>query len=283
MKLQEGYGRSERNYQGKLDEAPREIPSVLVVLEAVRADSPAHMWTKDETNVCASVEKAKKAIGGRSDIKIFLALVQLNDSIPRHMQSPDKLELANERITALRKRCELDAKCALLLYSGDVDSGEQPTTTLRKLFKSIKEMSVEHYRVVCRRIKSYRGRVDKHSAGGCALLIRYNFKVAQYYEAREHTAKTLRHYNAAYKAVQSLHDMMLHSPEAFQISEREIFRIAEVVHLRTCLVYAEGGNVQKAVEQFSAHTERFCTGKVPSGDFERAAFISRQYDVFDEL
>ena len=110
------------------------IPSVLVVLEAVRADSPAHMWTKDETNVCASVEKAKKAIGGRSDIKIFLALVQLNDSIPRHMQSPDKLELANERITALRKRCELDAKCALLLYSGDVDSGEQPTTTLRKLF-----------------------------------------------------------------------------------------------------------------------------------------------------
>ena len=262
-RISEAAGRNMESVQGIIKanwmKKHRElIPSVVVVVVSVRADAPAHLWSSEEAKVCAEVEGAKRSLGDRSDIKIFLALVQPNDSIPREMQSADKLELANERVAALRKRCDVDAKCISLLYSGDVDSSERPTMALRKLFKSIKEMSVEHYRVVCRRIKSYRGRVDKHSTGGCTLLIRYNFKVALYYEAREHVAKALRHYAAAYKSAQSLHDMYLAArghTEAFLIQEAELFYVAEIIHVRICFIYAS----QEKCKSLSISLERIRT------------------------
>ncbi|OQR81114.1 hypothetical protein ACHHYP_16730 [Achlya hypogyna] len=239
------------------------LPSLVLLFYAFEPRLAARDWAIQETVIRDEVEDLRRNLSGR-ECKILLVLVQFLDDGP-----PSNGGNADERLSSLRKRAELDSKSVWLLK----DIGRTAPSVI-KLEKAIREHAIEYYKTQAKRVK-------KSKKPTRAVAVRHSFKVAHFYEFRRHTVKMLTHYEAAYKALLSL--PMADAAEAD--AHAQIKAVAEFVHFK--LVYHHifsTHNLKLAIDQMQRHMKAFSRAVGPlDRAHEHWAWVSRQYHVFGQL
>ncbi|RHY83041.1 hypothetical protein DYB35_007442 [Aphanomyces astaci] len=249
------------------------LPSVVLLLYAFEPRLATRDWAIQETVIRDEVEDLRRMLSGR-DVKILLVLVQLLDDAattasPSTSSSMVNVPSSDDRLQSLRKRAELDAKSVWLLK--DIVSRTHPT--LIKLEAAIRMNAIEYYKAQAKRVK-------KAKNPSKLMAARHSFKVAHYYEFRQHMSKMVVHYEAAYKSL--LH--MAVSSSSVEV-QTQVRAVAEFVHFK--LVYhalLTNRQLKTAVDQLHRHMASPVSQIPPNDDIcMHWGYMSRQYHVFGQL
>ncbi|ETV73007.1 hypothetical protein H257_12052 [Aphanomyces astaci] len=250
------------------------LPSVVLLLYAFEPRLATRDWAIQETVIRDEVEDLRRMLSGR-DVKILLVLVQLLDDAATTTASPStsssmvNVPSSDDRLQSLRKRAELDAKSVWLLK--DIVSRTHPT--LIKLEAAIRMNAIEYYKAQAKRVK-------KAKNPSKLMAARHSFKVAHYYEFRQHMSKMVLHYEAAYKSL--LH--MAESSSSVEV-QTQVRAVAEFVHFK--LVYhalLTNRQLKTAVDQLHRHMASPVSQISPNHDIcMHWGYMSRQYHVFGQL
>ncbi|KAL3675158.1 hypothetical protein R1sor_025106 [Riccia sorocarpa] len=236
-------------------------PAVLAVLlscEQVYGD-PAQ-WLQ----VFSNIDTIKGVIRGRN-IKLVVAVVQ-----------PSVLGDMNEdRLTALRKRAEVDAKNCLTFVTHE----SELKRSLLRLGSVMGELASMYYRDEGRRVKL---RIEKKAYSSLELSVRYNFKVAVYAEFRRDWVTALKFYETAYSLLQEVITAHMELQPVQRIVELKA--VAEQLHFKISTLLLHSGKESEAVKWFRQHIAWYkrLVGP-PEGAFLHWAWVCKQYQVFAEL
>lgn len=236
------------------------IPSVVVALFSYLhvAGDPAQ-WLQ----VCSDVDQLKTLTRPRN-IRLVVVVHSSND------------EMSEDRLLALRKRAEVDAKFLLLFNPDDASDLQQ---SLKRLGNAFAESATSYYRDEGRRIKT---RIEKRTFNSVDLHVRYCFKVAVYAEFRSDWVEALRFYEDAYHALREMVATLTRLPGIQRLIE--IKTVAEQLHLKISTLLLHGGKLTEAVKWFRQHyaSYRKLVGS-PENIFLHWEWVSRQFLVFAEL
>ncbi|KAL3828855.1 hypothetical protein ACJIZ3_017657 [Penstemon smallii] len=241
------------------------IPAVVAALfssDNVYGD-PAQ-WLQ----VCTDLENLKAVIRGRN-IKLVVVVVVVT-------QSGHKDDTSEDRMTALRKRAELDAKNLIVFVPDDELELKQ---SLSRLWTAFTELANTYYRDEGRRIKT---RLEKKNFSSMELNVRYCFKVAVYAEFRRDWAEALRLYEDAYHALREMVGTSTRLPPIQRLVE--IKAIAEQLHFKMSTLLLHGGRVVEAIARLRQHIGNYrkLVG-APEVIFLHWEWLGRQYLVFAQL
>eukprot|EP01018_Ginkgo_biloba_P032269 Gb_22022 [translate_table: standard] len=238
------------------------VPAVVAALfsrEHVYGD-PAQ-WLQ----VCTNLDNLKTVIRGRN-IKLVVVVVQLTNND----------DVNEDRLVALRKRAEVDAKCFSIFVRQDPS---ELNRSLKRLGNIFGELSNAYYREEGRRNKL---RIEKKNFNSIELNIRYNFKVAVYAEFRRDWVEALKFYQNAYTILQE----MFNTPAELLPIQRlvEIKAVAEQLHFKVSTLLMHSGKGTDAIKWFRQHMDWYKRLVGP----KKAAFlhwewVSKQFLVFAEL
>ncbi|KAG6552262.1 hypothetical protein Mapa_006112 [Marchantia paleacea] len=237
-------------------------PAVLAVLlscDQVYGD-PAQ-WLQ----VCSNIDIIKGVIRGRN-IKLVVAVVQpsLNG------------EMNEDRLTALRKRAEIDPKNCLIFITHD--PGELKRSLLR-LGSIMGELASMYYRDEGRRVKL---RIEKKTYSSIELSVRYNFKVAVYAEFRRDWVTALKFYETSYSLLQEVITAHMELQPVQRIVELKA--VAEQLHFKISTLLLHSGKESEAVKWFRQHIAWYKRLVGPlEGAFLHWAWVCKQFQVFAEL
>ncbi|CAN0898699.1 Trafficking protein particle complex subunit 11 [Linum grandiflorum] len=244
------------------------VPAVLASLftsEQISGD-PAQ-WLQ----VCADLENLRNVMRPKN-IKLVVVVV-----VPPSFYTSSSDEIISEdRMAALRKRAELDAKQVVFFNSADE---LQLKESLNKLASTLAELAATYYREEGRRIKA---RVEKKNINTIQLNIRSCFKVAVYAEFRRDWAEALRFYEDAYSMLRQ----MVSTSNSLPVIQRlvEIKIVAEQLHFKISTLLLHGGKIADAISWFRKHNTSYrnLVGP-PVAIFMHWEWMSRQFLVFAEL
>ncbi|CAN1169740.1 Trafficking protein particle complex subunit 11 [Linum perenne] len=244
------------------------VPAVLAALftsEQISGD-PAQ-WLQ----VCTDLENLRNVMRPKN-IKLVIVVV-----VPPSFYTSSSDEIINEdRMAALRKRAELDAKNVVFFNSGDE---LQLKESLNKLAASLVELAATYYREEGRRIKAL---VEKKNINSIQLNIRCCFKVAVYAEFRRDWAEALRFYDDAYHMLRQ----MVSTANSLPVIQRlvEIKIVAEQLHFKISTLLLHGGKIADAISWFRKHNTSYrnLIGP-PEAILMHWEWMSRQFLVFAEL
>lgn len=237
------------------------VPAALVVLlsrDEVYGD-PAQ-WLQ----VCTNLDNIKNVIRGRNT-KLVIVIVQPT------LLSGDAVE---DRLMALRKRAEVDAKYFLSFISQEPSEQKR---SLARLGSILGELATMFYKEEGRRIRL---RLEKRTFSSIELGVRYNFKVAVYAEFRRDWVEALKFYEAAYTLLQEV------VPIELQPIQRlvELKSVAEQLHFKVSTFLLHGGKEAEAVKWFRQHISFYKLLVGPSeGFFLHWSWVSKQFLVFGVL
>ncbi|KAE9597923.1 putative tetratricopeptide-like helical domain, immunoglobulin-like, Foie gras liver health family 1 [Lupinus albus] len=239
-----------------------QIPSVLAPIfpsQHVFGD-PSH-WLQ----LCSDLDSIKTVIRGRN-IKLAVVIVQTN--------AHD--EVSDDRMIALRKRAEVDAKYVITLNPNDNSELKQSLNSLANIFS---ELASAYYREEGRRIKQ---RIEKKNVSSPELIVRYCFKVAVYAEFRSDWAEALKFYEEAYHTLREIVGVTTRLPAVQRLVE--IKSISEQLHFKISTLLLHSGKVTEAVTWFRQHKNAYkrLVG-APEATFIHWEWMSRQFLVFGEL
>ncbi|KAK7262793.1 hypothetical protein RJT34_30374 [Clitoria ternatea] len=238
------------------------IPSVLASLfpsHHVFGD-PAH-WLQ----VCSDLDSIKTVIRGRNIKLAVVVVVQSNAD-----------EITEDRMLALRKRAEVDAKYVVVLNPNDTSELKQ---SLTKLASTFSELAGAYYREEGRRVKQ---RIEKKNLSSVELIVRYCFKVAVYAEFRSDWAEALKFYEEAYHTLREIVGVTTRLPAVQRLVE--IKSISEQFNFKISTLLLHSGKVTEAVTWFRQHKNAYkrLVG-APEAIFIHWEWMSRQFLVFGEL
>ncbi|CAL1366675.1 unnamed protein product [Linum trigynum] len=244
------------------------VPAVLAALfnsEQISGD-PAH-WLQ----VCTDLENLRNAIRPKN-IKLVVVVV-----VPSSFLASSNDEIISEdRMGALRKRSELDAKHIVFFNSGDE---LQLKESLNKLGSTFAELATAYYREEGRKIKP---RVEKKNVSSIELNIRNCFKVAVYAEFRRDWIEALNFYEDAYHILRQMVSTSTRLPVIQRLVEIKI--VAEQLHFKIATLLLHGGKIADAIAWFRKHNASYRNLVGPPGVvFMHWEWISRQFLVFAEL
>ncbi|CAL0330809.1 unnamed protein product [Lupinus luteus] len=185
-------------------------------------------------------------------------------------------EVIDDRMIALRKRAEIDAKYVITLNPNDNSELKQSLNSLANAFS---ELASIYYREEGRGIKQ---RIEKKSVSSVELIVRYCFKVAVYAEFRSDWAEALKFYEEAYHTLREIIGVTTRLPPVQRLVE--IKSISEQLHFKILTLLLHSGKVTEAVTWFRQHKNvyRKLVG-APEATFIHWEWMSRQYLVFGEL
>ncbi|KAG4951880.1 hypothetical protein JHK85_045747 [Glycine max] len=234
------------------------LPSVLAAL------FPSHHLLGDPAQwlqVCSDLDSIKTVIRGRN-IKFAVVVVVQNNAD----------EISEDRMIALRKRAEVDAKHVVVLNPND-------TSDLKQLASTFSELAGTYYREEGRRIKQ---RVEKKNVSSVELIVRYCFKVAVYAEFRSDWTEAMKFYEEAYHTLREIVGVTTRLPAVQRLVE--IKSISEQLHFKISTMLLHSGKVTEAVTWFRQHMNAYkrLVG-APDGIFLHWEWMSRQFLVFGEL
>ncbi|RDX97602.1 Trafficking protein particle complex subunit 11, partial [Mucuna pruriens] len=234
------------------------LPSVLAALFS------SHHLTGDPAQwlqLCSDLDSIKTVIRGRN-IK-FAVVVVVNTNAD---------EINEDRMIALRKRAEVDAKHVVVLKPND-------TSELKQLASTFTELAGAYYREEGRRIKQ---RIEKKNVGSVELIVRYCFKVAVYAEFRSDWTEALKFYEEAYHTLREIVGVTTRLPAVQRLVE--IKSISEQLHFKISTLLLHSGKVTEAVTWFRQHKNAYkrLVG-APEATFLHWEWMSRQFLVFAEL
>ncbi|KHN38851.1 Trafficking protein particle complex subunit 11 [Glycine soja] len=234
------------------------LPSVLAALFPSHhlLGDPAH-WLQ----LCSDLDSIKTVIRGRN-IKFAVVVVVQNNAD----------EISEDRMIALRKRAEVDAKHVVVLNPND-------TADLKQLASTFSELAGTYYREEGRRIKQ---RIEKKNVSSVELIVRYCFKVAVYAEFRSDWTEALKFYEEAYHTLREIVGVTTRLPAVQRLVE--IKSISEHLHFKISTLLLHSGKVMEAVTWFRQHKNAYkrLVG-APDGIFLHWEWMSRQFLVFGEL
>lgn len=239
------------------------MPAVLaVLLDRDQVYGDPTQWLE----VCTNLDNIKAVIRGRN-IKLVVAIVQ----------PTSQGEVNEERLSALRKRAEVDAKCCILFITHEPSELRR---SLARLGSIMGELATTFYREEGRRVKL---RVEKKSYSSLELSVRYNFKIAVYAEFRRDWVAALKFYETAYSLLQ---EVITSTSMELQPVQRvvEMKAVAEQLHFKISNLLLHGGKETEAVRWFREHASWYKQMVGPfEGYFLHWAWISKQFQVFGEL
>ncbi|GKV21863.1 hypothetical protein SLEP1_g31801 [Rubroshorea leprosula] len=215
--------------------------------------------------VCSDLDQLKALIRSRNT-KLLVIVV--------HSSSKD--EISEDRLLALRKRAEVDAKYLLFFNPNDPFELKQ---SLSRLGTAFAELAMVYYRDEGRRIKT---RIEKKAFNSVDLHVRYCFKVAVYAEFRRDWVEALKFYEDAYHALRETVATLTRLPGIQRMVE--IKTVAEQLHFKISTLLLHGGKLTEAVKWFQQHcaSYRRLVGS-PENIFLHWEWVSRQFLVFAEL
>ncbi|KAK7386570.1 hypothetical protein VNO78_26903 [Psophocarpus tetragonolobus] len=237
------------------------LPSLLAAL------FPSHHLSSADPalslQLSSHLDSIKSVIRGRN-IKLAVVVVVQDDS--------DEIE---DRIIALRKRAEVDAKHVVVLNPKASD----PKQSLHRLASTFSELAGAYYREEGRRIKQ---RIEKKNISSVELIVRYCFKVAVYAEFRSDWTEALKFYEEAYHTLREIVGVTTRLPAIQRLVE--IKSISEQLHFKISTLLLHSGKVAEAVMWFRQHKNAYkrLVG-APEGIFLHWEWMSRQFLVFGEL
>ncbi|KAK7360369.1 hypothetical protein VNO77_02357 [Canavalia gladiata] len=237
------------------------VPSVFAAL------FPSHHVFGDPAQwlqVCSDLDSIKTVVRGRN-IKLTVVVV--------HAYAD---EISEDRMIALRKRAEVDAKCVVVLNPNDTSEFKQSLGRLANIFS---ELAAAYYKEEGRRIKQ---RIEKKNVGSVELIVRYCFKVAVYAEFRTEWAEALKFYEEAYHTMREIVGVTTRLPAVQRLLE--IKSISEQLHFKISTLLLHSGKVTEAVTWFRQHKNAYkrLVG-APEATFLHWEWMSRQFLVFGEL
>uniref|UniRef100_A0A7N0TQY9 Trafficking protein particle complex subunit 11 domain-containing protein n=1 Tax=Kalanchoe fedtschenkoi TaxID=63787 RepID=A0A7N0TQY9_KALFE len=237
------------------------IPAVIAALFSyAQISGDPTQWLQ----VCTDLENLKFISRGRN-IRLVLIIVQ---------ETPMD-EINEERMTALRKRAEVESKHVIFV----TPNTSEFTESLNRLAIVFAELANTYYRDEGRRIKT---RIERKSYGSVEMNIRCCFKVAVYAEFRRDWAEALRLYEDAYHALREMVATSTRLPATQRLVE--IKTIAELLYFKISTLLLHGGKVAEAVKWFRQHNTSY-RRLIGSSEvaFLHWEWMSRQYLVFAEL
>ncbi|EPS72818.1 hypothetical protein M569_01938, partial [Genlisea aurea] len=243
------------------------IPSVVAALFSSRdIFGDPSQWLQ----VCTDLENLKATIRGRN-IKLILVNV---DTLAH------KDETIEDRVTALRKRAEVDSK-NLITFVLDNELELQQSLNRHEILltASLADLSNLYYKDEGRRIKA---RLERKSFSSMELHVRYGFKGAVYAEFRRDWLEALKLYEDAYHTLQEMIGKSSGRPPIQYLLE--IKTIAEYLHFKMSTLLQHGGKYVDASSLFRKHTTdyRIHVG-APEVVFLHWEWLSRQYLAFAQL
>ncbi|XP_010547392.1 PREDICTED: uncharacterized protein LOC104819155 isoform X2 [Tarenaya hassleriana] len=184
--------------------------------------------------------------------------------------------MSEDRLTALRKRAELDSKY-VLFFDPNVDS--ELKLSLSRMASTFAELSLTYYREEGRRIKT---RIEKKNFNSIDLNVRYCFKVAVFAEFRREWAEALKFYEDAYTTLRDMIGTSTRLPAIQRLVE--IKTLAEQLHFKISTLLLHSGKFVEAVTWFHQHKASYekVVGS-PEVIFLHWDWMSRQFLVFAEL
>ncbi|QCD82178.1 trafficking protein particle complex subunit 11 [Vigna unguiculata] len=229
---------------------------------------PSHHLTGDPAQwlqLCSDLDSIKALIRGKS-IKFAVVVVV----------SSNADEISEDRMIALRKRAEVDAKYVIVLNPNDTANLK---VSLHRLASTFSELAVAYYREEGRRIKH---RIEKKNANSVELIVRYCFKVAVYAEFRSDWTEALKFYEEAYHTLREIVGVTTRLPAIQRLVE--IKTISEQLYFKISTLLLHSGKVAEAVGWFRQHKNAYkrLVG-APEGIFLHWEWMSRQFLVFGEL
>ncbi|KAJ1434079.1 Tetratricopeptide-like helical domain superfamily [Sesbania bispinosa] len=241
------------------------VPAVLAALfpsQHVFGD-PAQ-WLQ----VCSDLDSIKAVIRGRN-IKLVVVVVHTN---PHD-------EISEDRMIALRKRSEVEAKYVVVLNPNDESELQQSLNRHALLANTFSELAGVYYREEGRRVKQ---RIEKKNVSSVELIVRYCFKVAVYAEFRSDWAEALKFYEEAYHTLREIVGVTTRLPAIQRLVE--IKSISEQLHFKISTLLLHSGKVTEAVTWFRQHKNAYkrLVG-APEATFLHLEWMSRQFLVFGEL
>jgi hypothetical protein len=168
------------------------LPSVVLALFDFKPQASAQEWAAQENKIAEEVHKLKRQLEVR-ECRRFIVLQE--EGSTRLSES----SLVEERLSSLRRRCELDSKSVIMLNTAEMTPGSQK---MHWLEDKLRALSLEYYQLQAKRVKKHKRHINKTNQ--LALHVRHSFKIAHFYEFRRQTDKMLKHYSAAYKLVRDL-------------------------------------------------------------------------------
>ncbi|KAJ6293315.1 hypothetical protein OIU78_025323 [Salix suchowensis] len=192
--------------------------------------------------VCTDIENLKN-VSRPKNIKLIVVVV--------HSSSND--EISEDRMIALRKRAEIDAKYSVIFNASDDLLLKQSLDRLRSTFAELANLNV-----------------------------RYCFKVAVYAEFRRDWVEALRFYEDAYQILRE----MVGTAKKLPLIQRlvQIKTVAEQLHFKISTLLLHGGKVAEAITWFRQHNVSYRRLVGPTDvAFLHWEWMSRQFLVFAEL
>ncbi|KAM0034067.1 putative trafficking protein particle complex subunit 11 [Helianthus debilis subsp. tardiflorus] len=184
--------------------------------------------------------------------------------------------ITEERMVALRKRAEVDAKYVITFIP---DDASELNLSLNRLGNIFGELAVTFYRDEGRKVKT---RLEKKSYGSIEFNVRYCFKVAIYAEFRRDWAEALRMYEDGYHALREMIGTSTRLPAIQRLVE--IKMVAEQFHFKISTLLLHGGKVLEAIKWFRQHNASYKNLTGPTQvSFLHWEWLSRQFLVFAEL
>ncbi|KAI3668917.1 hypothetical protein L6452_40134 [Arctium lappa] len=239
------------------------VPAVVAALfDSDQLSGDPAQWLQ----VCTDLENLKAVIRGRNIKLLVVVVVRFNS----------KDSITEDRMIALRKRAELDAKYVITFIPDDASELNQ---SLNRLGNTFAELAVTFYRDEGRRVKM---RLEKKNYGSIEYNIRYCFKVAIYAEFRRDWVEALRMYEDGYHALREMIGTSTRLPAVQRLVE--IKMVAEQFHFKISTLLLHGGKIVEAIKWFRQHDASYkkLTGP-PEVSFLHWDWLSRQFLVFAEL
>lgn len=238
------------------------VPAVVAALfSSGHVSGDPAQWLQ----VCTDIENIKNATRPKN-IKLIVVVVQ----------SSSNDEISEDRMIALRKRAEIDAKYLVIFNASDDLLLKQSLDRLRGTFA---ELANVYYKDEGRKIKT---RVEKKSFNSHELNVRYCFKVAVYAEFRRDWVEALRFYEDAYQILRE----MVGTAKKLPLIQRliQIKTVAEQLHFKIATLLLHGGKVVEAITWFRQHNVSYRRLVGPTDvAFLHWEWMSRQFLVFAEL
>jgi hypothetical protein len=179
----------------------------------------------------------------------------------------------DERIVSLKRHLQVDTKALMMLTLQEIVAG---STTIRRLVKSIRDLSTTYYSAQAKRAKSIeKGSLIKGTFENI-INARYSWKVAYFNEFLGQRAQSLKYYRLSFQALCAA------SESGENSLMDQIKTLADYTNFRICSIYLRSGSIRDATAQFKTLITYFAN-VYSEMMWRHYAWLSDQYIVYAEL
>lgn len=243
------------------------LPSVVLFCVPFGVDWSANEWSKRELAIQDRFTRLKSVMATR-EVKVIVIMIKVGSGVM------DK-DVLDERVSAFKRHAQTDSKTFTFFSLNDL---VVENSTVRRLYKTIREGSFAYYASNIKRLKQVEKSVGDRYKGWLEqmLLARYDFKIAFFNEFQGQQNYSLRYYRQCYNNLAA----SLETIDEEMYDQVKI--VAEIAHFKLCRLLLLQKNVEDAFQQFRNHIFIFAKlySKYP---WKHAAWVSDQFVVFCQL